>query len=84
MIGTQYTQAADLPPFTILMSAYILPQAENRLSIEAYGEGDKLLKTFAVKTGSGAEAIAFRPNHVYHIGTRPPEARSVRMEQGDC
>lgn len=83
MIGKEYTEATKLPPFTVLMSAYILPQAENELSIEAYGEGDKLLKTFMIKTESGAEAISFRPNHVYHIGTRDADSERPATLAGD-
>lgn len=83
MIGKEYTEATKLPPFTVLMSAYILPQAENKLSIEVCGEGGKLLKTFAIKTESGAETIAFRPNHVYHIGTRDVDSERPVSLAGD-
>ena len=70
MIKKEYTDATPgISPHSVIMGAYILPQQINQLYVKAKGAGGELIKAFPVVLETKTD-IDFRPNHVYHVGTR--------------
>lgn len=82
MIKKEYTDKIGLSPFTIIMGAYILPQETNTLCVQALGTNNRILKEFYA-TMETNQNIAFRPNHVYHIGTRDFDSDRPATLAGD-
>lgn len=82
MISQDYSNKNGLPPFTVMLSAYLLPQNENEICVQALRENGAPIKVFNVKLDNNPK-IKIRPNHLYHIGVLDAENNRPATLAGD-